>query len=256
MSQRSPIWLAAAVIGLSGGAPAPAQSSPVVDYASAGHTKRQAEANVLKIIPRAWKHSRILGLIDSRTGLLCNNVRPVCNGRGPRSHGRFPILSLCRATVAIAERQTRTLCHVSPSGARPLSRVLDGISAPLAGIPPERAFPHIPILKETSQKRSEIGSLQLKVSVRPSIAGVCAAATVEYSSSCCSYSHRVQPPRASSRRRRRVRAHRQAGVFRPSAVKRSSAIPSPPARVTGTALRRRTDSSGPGARGLVTPALP
>jgi len=46
------------------------------------HTKRAAEAKILQIAARSWNHRRIADLIDRRTGLLRNNVRASCRGRG------------------------------------------------------------------------------------------------------------------------------------------------------------------------------
>jgi hypothetical protein len=51
------------------------------------HTKDVAERNVMRITPRSWPHSRIPMLIDVQTGLLRNNVRAICQGRGERYRG-------------------------------------------------------------------------------------------------------------------------------------------------------------------------
>jgi hypothetical protein len=80
-----------------------------VQYARAAslisaHTKAQAEVNVLRVIPRSWKASRMPGLIDPRTHLLLNNSEAVCRGRGKAHGGR---------------RYTRFLCVVQPPAHRP-----------------------------------------------------------------------------------------------------------------------------------------
>jgi hypothetical protein len=77
------VALAALGAGPLGAARPPAPSTP----ARASHTKRQAELDVLRLVPRAWKHSRIRDLVDPRSGLLRNNVRAICRGRGRTSRG-------------------------------------------------------------------------------------------------------------------------------------------------------------------------
>jgi hypothetical protein len=52
------------------------------------HTKRNAERNVVRVAPHSWNHRRIAALIDADTGLLRNNVRTICHGRGRRYSGR------------------------------------------------------------------------------------------------------------------------------------------------------------------------
>ena len=66
-----------------GAARPPRANSPV----RATQTKRHAELDVLRLTPRAWKHSRIRDLVDPRSGLLRNNVRAICRGRGKASAG-------------------------------------------------------------------------------------------------------------------------------------------------------------------------
>lgn len=63
------------------------------------HTKHVAERNVMRITPRSWPHSRIPVLIDVQTGLLRNNVRAICHGRGERYRG---------------SRYTRFVCVLRP----------------------------------------------------------------------------------------------------------------------------------------------
>jgi len=50
-------------------------------------TKDVAERNLMRIAPRSWSHSRIPMLVDAETGLLRNNVRSICHGRGERYPG-------------------------------------------------------------------------------------------------------------------------------------------------------------------------
>jgi hypothetical protein len=51
-------------------------------------TKQTAERNVVRVAPHSWNHRRIAALVDERTGLLRNNVRAICRGRGPRYSGK------------------------------------------------------------------------------------------------------------------------------------------------------------------------
>jgi len=50
--------------------------------AGLGHTKKQAELNLLRMAAQSRGHGRIPELVDERTGLLKNNVRSICSGRG------------------------------------------------------------------------------------------------------------------------------------------------------------------------------
>jgi hypothetical protein len=80
-----------------------------VPYATAAarfpaQAKAEAERNVLRVVARAWKPSRIPGLIDPRTHLLVNNTEAVCRGRGTRHAGG---------------RYTRFVCVVRPRLHRP-----------------------------------------------------------------------------------------------------------------------------------------
>jgi hypothetical protein len=54
----------------------------------AGHTKRQAERNVLRVAAQDLGHQRIPDLVNARTGLLKDNVRSICNGRGRALQGK------------------------------------------------------------------------------------------------------------------------------------------------------------------------
>jgi hypothetical protein len=49
---------------------------------SQGHTKSQAERNLLKVVSLKWAHRRIADLVDPRTNLLRDNVRAICRGTG------------------------------------------------------------------------------------------------------------------------------------------------------------------------------
>jgi hypothetical protein len=63
--------------------PAPAQTKPT------------AERNVVGVVARRWPRARIPMLIDARTGLLKNNVRAICHGRGRRFSGRRYMRFIC-----------------------------------------------------------------------------------------------------------------------------------------------------------------
>lgn len=78
---------AAALLGSWAGASA--------DAAHLAQQKRVAERNVVRIVPRSWPHSRIPMLIDAQTGLLRNNVRASCHGRGERYRGNRYVRFVC-----------------------------------------------------------------------------------------------------------------------------------------------------------------
>jgi hypothetical protein len=52
------------------------------------HTQTQAEVNVLRVVPRSWKPSRMPGLVNPRTHLLVDNTEAVCHGQGKQLSGR------------------------------------------------------------------------------------------------------------------------------------------------------------------------
>jgi hypothetical protein len=52
------------------------------------HAKARAEVNVLRVVARTWKRSRIPDLIDPKTRLLANNTEAICRGRGKRYTGQ------------------------------------------------------------------------------------------------------------------------------------------------------------------------
>jgi hypothetical protein len=52
------------------------------------HTKKQAEVNVLRVVPRTWRTRPLPGLVNPRTHLLLDNTEAVCRGRGKRRAGR------------------------------------------------------------------------------------------------------------------------------------------------------------------------
>jgi hypothetical protein len=62
-------------------------------------TKKQAEVNVLRVVPGKAKKWQMPGLVDTRTHLLLDNTEAVCRGRGQRYGGR---------------RYTRFVCVVRP----------------------------------------------------------------------------------------------------------------------------------------------
>ena len=62
-------------------------------------TKKQAEVNVLRAVPRKWSAKQLPGLVNRRTHLLADNTEAFCPGRGNRRAGG---------------RYTRLLCVVRP----------------------------------------------------------------------------------------------------------------------------------------------
>jgi hypothetical protein len=93
------------------------QYAPAASLGS-GHTKAQAERNVLRVVPYSWKASRMPGLIDPRTHLLVNNTEAVCHGRGKARSGR---------TYA------RFVCVVRPPRSRPHAGLYVSYTALLHG---------------------------------------------------------------------------------------------------------------------------
>jgi len=56
-----------------------------------GHTKRQAEVNVLRTVSRKWRKRPLPGIVDPRTHLLLDNTEAVCRGvGGGRQRRRYP----------------------------------------------------------------------------------------------------------------------------------------------------------------------
>jgi hypothetical protein len=76
------IALATMILGLVGMSVSPAAG------ATSGHTKKQAERNLLRVAATRWSHGRISGLVDARTGLLKDNVRSICTGQGSVLKGK------------------------------------------------------------------------------------------------------------------------------------------------------------------------
>jgi hypothetical protein len=70
----------------------------------ATHTKKQAEVNVLRALPRLWKPSRLHGLVNARTHLLADGTEAICRGKGHRHAGA---------------RFTRFVCVVRPAAHKP-----------------------------------------------------------------------------------------------------------------------------------------
>lgn len=67
-------------------------------------TKKQAEVNVLRALPRLWKPSRLHGLVNVRTHLLADGTEAICRGKGHRHAGA---------------RFTRFVCVVRPAAHKP-----------------------------------------------------------------------------------------------------------------------------------------
>jgi Ni/Co efflux regulator RcnB len=54
------------------------------------HSKRRAERNVLRLVPRGWNaKARSLGLINRDTNLVKDNVQALCRGKGVRIGTRY-----------------------------------------------------------------------------------------------------------------------------------------------------------------------
>jgi hypothetical protein len=65
---------------------AAAAPSATATLRTAAHTKRQAEVNVLRVVPQKWR-GRLPRLVNPRTHLLVDNTEAVCRGRGKRLAG-------------------------------------------------------------------------------------------------------------------------------------------------------------------------
>ena len=84
----------------------------------AAQTKRQAERNLLAVLARTWKHSRLPSLIDSQTGLLKSNVQVACHGRGRRFAGerRHSFTCIARPWPYTASAPVRIAYTALPGG--------------------------------------------------------------------------------------------------------------------------------------------
>lgn len=49
-----------------------------------GHTKREAEVNVLRTVAHRWGRRNLPGIVDPHTHLLLDNTEAVCHARGKR----------------------------------------------------------------------------------------------------------------------------------------------------------------------------
>jgi hypothetical protein len=78
-------------------------SAAAVQARVPAQTKKQAELNVLRALPRAWR-KRLPDLVDRRTHLTANNTQAICRGRGKRYTGR---------------RYARFVCVIRPAIHRP-----------------------------------------------------------------------------------------------------------------------------------------
>jgi hypothetical protein len=77
-------WIALLSLTLVGASVAAGASSP------AAQTKKQAEVNVLRAVPREWSAKQLPGLVTPRTHLLVDNTEALCHGRGhARAGHRF-----------------------------------------------------------------------------------------------------------------------------------------------------------------------
>src|SRR5438270_9305580 len=82
----------------------------------AAQTKRTAERNVVRVAARSWTHRRIAALVDERTGLLRNNVRAICHGRGQRYSGKRYARFVCvlRPWPAAGQQELFVTYHALP----------------------------------------------------------------------------------------------------------------------------------------------
>lgn len=80
MRRCSNLIFTAVAAALIATAPASAQRA----HGVAAQTKRTAELNVMRAVPHFRGRHRLPELIDAHTGLLRNNVRAICRGRGAR----------------------------------------------------------------------------------------------------------------------------------------------------------------------------
>jgi hypothetical protein len=72
-----------------------AQSAAGGHTAPFGHTKKQAEVNVLGAVETKWKVWPLRGLVDRRTHLVLDNTEAVCHSRGRRLRGARYIRFVC-----------------------------------------------------------------------------------------------------------------------------------------------------------------
>jgi hypothetical protein len=87
--------------------------------ATAGHTKRRAEVNVLRAVPRLWTPRKLHGLVDRRTHLLHDGTEAVCRGRGRRLSGARYARFVCVVRPhAFKGRQGLYLAYRARAGGR------------------------------------------------------------------------------------------------------------------------------------------
>jgi hypothetical protein len=79
-------------------------SAAAVQARVPAQTKKQAEINVLRALPRTWPKRKTPDLVDARTRLVVNNTQAICRGRGKRYSGR---------------RYARFVCVIRPAVHRP-----------------------------------------------------------------------------------------------------------------------------------------
>jgi hypothetical protein len=71
----------------------------------ATQTKKQAEVNVLRVLPRLWKPSRLHGLVNRRTRLLADGTEAICRGKGRPHSGRRFARFVCVVRPAVHTRR-------------------------------------------------------------------------------------------------------------------------------------------------------
>jgi hypothetical protein len=71
----------------------------------ATHTKKQAEVNVLRALPRLWKPSRLHGLVNLHTHLVVDGTEAICRGKGTSFAGRRFARFVCVVRPALHKRR-------------------------------------------------------------------------------------------------------------------------------------------------------
>ena len=74
-------------------------------------TKRQAERDVIKAVPRYAQRKAIAPLIDSNTGLLKDNVFVACKGRGKHYRGGRRASFVCSIRPTPRQRVVARLAY-------------------------------------------------------------------------------------------------------------------------------------------------
>jgi hypothetical protein len=81
-------------------------------------TKKQAEVDVLRAVPRLWKPRRLHGLVDYQTHLLRDGTEAICRGSGhPYAGDRYSrFVCIVRPSAHVARQSLYVAYRARPHG--------------------------------------------------------------------------------------------------------------------------------------------